>query len=61
MAETLEVTRIDQLESSKKSTPEDLQFYPRDYWGLNYYFRIFNKMYICDIVNMSEYPLFPGQ
>ncbi|KAL5009636.1 hypothetical protein ScPMuIL_011941 [Solemya velum] len=43
-----------------KSEETELTFYPKDYWGLDFYFRSFNKMYICDILEMEEYAMFPG-
>ncbi|XP_033748086.1 CST complex subunit STN1-like [Pecten maximus] len=54
----------DELMSSKTqndathSTEED--FYPTKIWGLDYYFMIFNKMYIADVLQLRENTMFPG-
>ena len=37
-----------------------IQFYPPELWGLDYHFNVYNKMYIKDILQMKEYPMFPG-
>lgn len=37
-----------------------LRFYSEDNWGLDFYFQTYNKMFVCDILSMSEYPMFPG-
>lgn len=39
---------------------ESLTFYPSDHWGLDFYFQTYNKMYICDILSIEEYDIFPG-
>lgn len=39
---------------------ESLTFYPSDNWGLDFYFQTYNKMYICDILSIEEYDIFPG-
>lgn len=42
------------------SSEGGLEFYPPRYWGLDYHFHVYNKMYICDILEMQEYPHFTG-
>ncbi|XP_060071006.1 CST complex subunit STN1-like [Ylistrum balloti] len=49
-------TEIAKDELSK--TSED--FFPTSTWGLDYYFMIYNKMYIADVVQMKENIVFPG-
>ena len=39
---------------------KSLTFYPSDNWGLDFYFQTYNKMYICDILSIEEYAIFPG-
>ncbi|OWF45367.1 CST complex subunit STN1-like [Mizuhopecten yessoensis] len=34
--------------------------HPTKTWGLDYYFMIFNKMYIADVLQMRENTMFPG-
>ena len=47
-------------EKSNTKNEECLKFYPEDNWGLDFYFQTYNKMFICDIVALCEYPMFPG-
>ncbi|XP_052058373.1 CST complex subunit STN1-like [Mytilus californianus] len=48
---------IDTPGSKDSST---LQFYSEENWGLDFYFQTYNKMFVSDILSMSEYPMFPG-
>ncbi|KAL8561074.1 hypothetical protein ACOMHN_031018 [Nucella lapillus] len=45
-------------EGSDSST--DAVFYPPRFWGLDFHFNTFNKLYVADILAMKPYPSYPG-
>lgn len=42
------------------STMCNFEFYPEDNMGLDFYFQTYNKLYICDVLSMTEHSMFPG-
>ncbi|XP_041376809.1 CST complex subunit STN1-like [Gigantopelta aegis] len=46
--------------AEEASTSPVFEFTDREFWGLDFCFRTFNKMYIKDILQLQEYPTFSG-